>query len=726
MVPQRSSSGRRRLRGVARSLLLLAFLLASCSGHQDNLHVYCPPSNDLYGILRSQHNLKIVGYNSPILAAKGAGKGEAVLIVANDYPLKRVDLTAEFFALIKSKSLRVYLEYPCWLPGLQVGEPVKSAVDRAVINSSFFNGRPDSLSILVVNGLKYVPVTVKSAYMVAARVAGFDHALFGLPEKTSPLLFELPGYSVLVSTTGLSRPVRGRFAPQAEWGMVWKRILTYLLPEAKIKDITWTPVVRPFYAKSEKLLPGYQKKAVKSGIEWYGNAKMIVDNGNQGSYEAIMSVIDENGSQPIGTVKRGDCIGETAMAFASAGAVLSKENYTDISTNLLNYYLIHSTAAQNEWADSTNGAYGLIPWGITSYAWYRANYGDDNAREMMGIMVSSALNRTNQWDTILMRCLLAQLRTTGISGFRGDRIDLPEFTRNGWEYYFNRDIINLAPHFEAYLWACFLWAYDKTKYPLFLEKAEKAIDITMKNYPDGWSWTNGLAQEKARMILPLAWLVRVDDTPEHRAYLKRVAGDLLKLQDSTGAIREELGDLKMGRYPPPQSNEAYGTNEASLIGENGDRVSDLLYTTNFAFLGLHEAAFATGDKEIKAAEDKLAQFLCRIQVYSPTHPELHGGWFRSFDFGRYEHWGCNADLSWGAWCIESGWTQGWITTVLALREMNTSVWDLTRESQVAVGFEKMRRQMIPDSPHSPCPIAVDLTDIFRITEVGSRRFEDQF
>lgn len=703
MIPPKSVSCPRR-RGpffLALSSLSLLLLLIFCSRSKDTLHVFCSTTNDLFGILQFQKHLTIKRYDTPLQAVSQAGKGEAVLIAADAYPSRRVDLPVEFFSLVKSKRLRVYLEYPSFLPGIEVGEPVRSTVERAVINSAFFNPGPDSLSILVINGLTYVPADIKDGLIVAARVAGFDRAEFGLPEKISPILFELPGYSALVSTTSLSRLVTGRFAPQKDWAIVWKRILNYLMPGAEISDLTWTPVARPFYGRNEKLPPEYQKGAVQAGITWYNEANMIIDNGNEGSFEAILSVIDENGSQPVGMVKRGDCIGETAMAFASAGALFHNANYKSISANLLNYYLVRSTAAQNEWADSTHGAFGLIPWGITNYAWYRANYGDDNAREMMGIMVTSALNKTDQWDKILMRCLLAQLRTTGISGFRGDRIDLPEFAQNGWEYYFNRDMINLAPHFEAYLWACFLWAYDKTRYPLFLERAEKAINITLENYPDRWSWTNGLAQEKARMILPLAWLVRVNDTPEHRANLNRMVDDLLQLQDSSGAIREELGELKMGRYPPPQSNEAYGTNEASLIGKNGDLVSDLLYTTNFAFLGLHEAAMATGDPRIRAAENKLAQFLCRIQVYSPTHPELHGGWFRSFDYGRYEHWGCNADQGWGAWCIESGWTQGWITTVLALREMNTSVWDLTRGSGVAAGFGKLKRQMLPDLSNLP-------------------------
>ena len=73
-----------------------------------------------------------------------------------------------------------------------------------------------------------------------------------------------------------------------------------------------------------------------------------------------------------------------------------------------------------------------------------------------------------------------------------------------------------------------------------------------------------------------------------------------------------------------------------------------------------------------------------------------GGWFRAFDFGRWEHWGCNADHGWGAWAIESGWTQGWITSVLALRQMDTSLWDLTHASEIERHFERLRKRMIPD------------------------------
>ena len=237
-----------------------------------------------------------------------------------------------------------------------------------------------------------------------------------------------------------------------------------------------------------------------------------------------------------------------------------------------------------------------------------------------------------------------------------------------------------------------------TRLTSFLERAKTAIRMTMDAYPDDWRWTNGLQQERARMLLPLAWLVRVEDTPEHRQWLRRIAQDLLAFQDDCGAVREELGSAGKGSYAPPASNEAYGTTEAPQA--DGDPVCDLLYTTNFAFLGLHEAAAATGDTFYAEAEDRLAKFLCRIQIRSEDHPKLDGGWFRAFDFRRWEYWASSADLGWGAWSIESGWTCGWINAVLGMRRLKTSLWDLTAGSAIEHHFDKLHRLMFTETSES--------------------------
>ena len=122
----------------------------------------------------------------------------------------------------------------------------------------------------------------------------------------------------------------------------------------------------------------------------------------------------------------------------------------------------------------------------------------------------------------------------------------------------------------------------------------------------------------------------------------------------------------------------------------------MLYTVGFAFLGLNEASAATGEPYYRDAGDRLAGFLCRIQIRSDIHPELDGGWFRAFDINRWEFWASNADAGWGAWCIESGWSQSWITAVMALRQLKTSLWDISRNSAINLQFQNLRKEMLPD------------------------------
>ena len=200
------------------------------------------------------------------------------------------------------------------------------------------------------------------------------------------------------------------------------------------------------------------------------------------------------------------------------------------------------------------------------------------------------------------------------------------------------------------------------------------------------------------MLLPLAFLVRVEDTPEHRSWIDRIASDLLAQMQPCGAIRELMGPLESGDYPSPRSNEAYGTSEASLIQENGDPACDLLYTTNYAFLGLHETAAATGDPWLKQAEDRLADFLCRIQVRSTAHPYLDGVWMRGFDYDLWEYWGSSADLGWGAWSVEAGWTNTWIASVFAMRRLGETLFNLETAERMKGRFPKLLEEMCEERP----------------------------
>ncbi len=704
-------------------LLALPILVSAQPASAEPAFVFCcDAKNDLYRVMTADGN-DYPRFATPAEAVDNAPAGSGVLILADGYPERPTAVEPAVFDRALQKKLRLFVEYPAALPGVEVGAPRAAGVERAVVATPWFGEALPPGRILAVQGLHYVPLAGQSAHLVAARVAGFDTAVFGLPEATHPLLLEPRPGELLVATTCFSRFVRARYAPRDAWQSVWRAVLGWLDPSRPAPRLEWEPVVRPTYAREEPLPADAELQALRRGVQWFYDSKLLVHpdraaeierasqgaaprlptpppdapvgDGSLGILEGPMSVLLPGGGQEQSVVRRGDCHAESAMALAFGGRVLQNSHNTTVARNLLDYYLLTSDARRRERGDPEHGAYGLVAWGVSSPAWYRANYGDDNARLLLGTIATAALNDDDRWDEAAMMCLLANLRTAGQLGFRGDRIDLPELSRQGWKPLFLRRNVNYLPHMEAYLWACYLWAYERTGYELFLDRAKTAIGMTMAQYTDGWTWMNGLAQEKARILLPLAWLVRVDDTPEHRAWLRQAVDGVVALQDASGAIREELGRPGRGRYPPPRSNEAYGTTEASLIQANGDPVADLLYTTNFAFLGLHEAA-AAGDRQAAEAADKLAAFLCRVQIESPSQPSLDGGWFRAFDFDRWEHWGSNADHGWGAWAIESGWTQGWIVSVLAMRQMDTSLWDLTRDVNVRRHFPRLREQMLPD------------------------------
>jgi hypothetical protein len=387
------------------------------------------------------------------------------------------------------------------------------------------------------------------------------------------------------------------------------------------------------------------------------------------------------------------------MALAIRGELDRDNRSQTVASNLLDFIFLHSLLSQGPRANPNSPSYGLLGWGLENST--GVYYGDDNARAILGALGTAAALKTGDWDDSILRCILGNFRTTGPSGYRKARIEEPELQAQGWAYFWQKSRGNWggmrnSPHYQAYLWADYLWLYDKTHFAPLLERTEKAIRYQMSLYPDHWDHEGGRFEtERCRMLLPLAWLVRVSDTPEHRRWLGIMVHYILGIQDASGAIPQHV-------LRPGGSNEEYGTAECPLIYDNGDPCTDLLYAANFGFIGLHEAVAATGNPEWRRAEDRLADFMVRIQVRS-SHAELEGAWFHGFDFRRWDFWGSNGDIGWGVWCTETGWTQGWIVAALALREMKTSFWDFTSHSRIGKLMPEWRPRMMPDDSLSPPP-----------------------
>jgi hypothetical protein len=687
----------------------------------------CSIDNDVYrAVTDGGANCRRVSNPSDAITAAEPGSG--VLLLSDAYPDRPVLLPGELMKQAGAKNLRVYAEFASHTA--LSGNPRFAEWHRAVVTSPFFGRSLPALRILSAHQCQYLaiqPPAEATPHLVMARVAGFDTAVFGIPQKdVHALLFEEEGGRILTATTQLSRFITARYAPFTAWSTVWEAILSWVVRAESPIRLKASPDVRPAYPAVVRLPDDGERRAFSRGVDWYRQAHLFihpswahkldeagqysdrvgpaptndlpVGDGSLGMLEGHSSGVLPSGSQHMRWYIRADCVGETAMVYSLAHRVNGKAEDGRIASNLLDFLMFHSKMTSGSRMDPDSPSYGLIGWNEASkyhddMDGYDVYYGDDNARCLLGVLATMATSREFRWQERFWLAVLANFRLVGTNGHLVARIDQKPLQANGWKHYAQASTVLHDMNYEAYPWALFLWAFANTGYQPFLAKVLKGVSLTMEAYPARWRWADSFTAHQARILLPLAWLVRVHDTTETRSWLNRVATDLLDRQHSSGAIREWTGERSAGIQMAPASNDEYGTGEGPVIQNNGDPASDLLYTMNFAFIGLHEAYAATNQKLYQAAEDRIAEFLVRAQVCSKRHREFDGAWFRAFDFDKWDYWASNSDAGWGAWCTESGWSQSWISTVFALRLMKRSLWDVVSAVPKYTAFDRLRDGM---------------------------------
>ncbi len=664
--------------------------------------VWCvaAPDNDLATLLKKEgFVLKRAEDNSTLL--KRAPKGAAVLLLG-DGSSQVQQLSQDELDLIQQKQLRVFADFML-LPGA-TAETHVAGFERVVVTEK--TGSLNPMDLLTVNRARYFEAQPVRPVMVLARVAGFDDAVFGLEDTPTHPLVDCPLENLYVSTACLSEFSKLRLMPENRWQAFWEAMLSELTGR-EVRFETWPTRVWPAYSAHQQLPDTAKVHAVRKGVDWFWSGHFLVHpswkadylekyqsteppvgpelpddaltgDGSLGILEGHCSAINTDGHQTYRYSLRTDVHGESAMALTLAGRLLGQERYNQVAHNLIDYALKESTVGPR--SDPSSPLYGLVSWGFSTDYQRGVYYGDDNARFLLGALLAAHLLKEHCWDGKLRAAIDANFETTGMDGFRGPRLEERDILNNGREFYQKRHLVDPHPHYESWMWAVYLWLYSQTGEQKYLDLSEKGISQTMAVYPDGWRWTNGIQQERGRMVLPLAWLYRISPTDEHKAWLNRIVADLKANQAECGAIREELGDPSKGDFGGPRRNADYGGNEAPLIYKNGDPVADMLYTSNFAFFGLNEAARATGDPAIREMTERLADFLVRIQACSQSAPGVDGAWFRAFNYRDWNWWASNADAGWGNLSTLTGWIQSWIVGTLAMMQMNTSYWELTQKA----------------------------------------------
>lgn len=689
----------------------------SCS--PQNIYVCADQENDLCKQLERE-GYKVHLYKDELKAVTEAPEGSGVLILPTDYPEKGIGLSQEIIDIIQRKKLRCYAEYVNRIGNEQLSDkPLELKLERAVIvKDKLLGDSLPAMSILGLNRSFIFPIENRESLMVTAKVVGLDRAELGLENTPhSPLLF-FYSERLLLSSSKLSSFATGRFTPEYKWKQVFEYIIGWVCgSEKSIHFKNWLTYVNPMYKEKEKLPLDARKKSIQRGINWFFNGHFMLSeesfpiykkyetdwpygpglnlglkngNGSMGVLEGHGSIIHSDGKQDYRYWLRNDVQGEVALAMHLAGTYLQDSAYYKIAGNIMAFAF--NAYTQGIRGDIKNPNYGLMSW-TTMYP--DIYYGDDNARALLGYILANAELQNKDWDRKIVECIIANFRTSSKQGYKGSPgMSAQEIEKKGWNYYYEMDYINPHPHFESWIWACYLWLYDKTGYLPLLEKAKTGISTTMAAYPAKWHWTNGIQQERGRMILPLAWLVRIDPSAEHKKWLNMIIDDLLKSQVVCGAIQEQMGDPSLNFVGEVKKNEDYGKYEAPLIYRNGDPVSDMLYTTNFAFFGLNEAVELTGNPSHRKALDRISDFLIRIQVSSGKYGDIDGAWFRAFNYQNWDYWADNADNGWGAWCTLTGWIQSWIVGTQMLIDMETTYWDLTKESVTGNCIEDVVKEML--------------------------------
>ena len=171
----------------------------SASGRiSPNLQIVARPDNDLINVLEN-NEIPFNRVDNIKEAIEIAPVGSGIMVLADNYPLSRTIMDSSMFNAASAKNLRVYIEYPSMLAGMNLGETAYielgeygAVVERTVVSSDAFGPELPKMSILEMKDCHYVPVSAKSPHLVLARVEGYNRAVYGLPEKTKPLLFEHP------------------------------------------------------------------------------------------------------------------------------------------------------------------------------------------------------------------------------------------------------------------------------------------------------------------------------------------------------------------------------------------------------------------------------------------------------------------------------------------------------------------------------------------------------
>ena len=413
-------------------------------------------------------------------------------------------------------------------------------------------------------------------HLVLAKVAGFTSAVFTLNgTKTLPVLVSPAHHpGLMLSALPLSSARRARYSPIQSWIKLWRDLLRWLMFHDRNASaavwtdaVQWRAVVEPSFTATEPLPASATKAAVQRSLKWThttsgllatpealtvatdlglwtqgllkggwpselaplsGNGvKAASGNGSSGVFEAFLSAIQPRSGGGLGgplstqltrPIIRTDCVGEAAGGLAvGSWAEFSDPKAKATAKNLLDFLFFNSSAAA-AWPrnDPSSAVGGTLLWGTNVQPPHASTiYADDQCRIGMAVAFAGAVMGETRWDESLMHLVLGNVRLMNAAGYFHSSITADAVVQQGWRHFFTDTSHNENNYYQSAGRAMMLMAHVLTcdETGLFLNRTKAGLASTMQAYYQrDWVCQVGLTSESARVLLPLAWLVRIEDT----------------------------------------------------------------------------------------------------------------------------------------------------------------------------------------------------------------------
>ncbi len=399
------------------------------------------------------------------------------------------------------------------------------------------------------------------------------------------------------------------------------------------------------------------KEALRKNLDWFNNSGvMIPEDGKWGVAERVLNTVDnsakekvyrsfpawtENDGFSIIEQRRADCNFEVAALFLMASEIFNDDVYYTKAENILDFLYFRSGLLNRE-----NDAYPLGAWNWSHIKWNDMIWFDDNGWNcFLQLLIAEkypeldAKYQMTEWALKLADCMTEGFNRT----FGKNHPDLPQHWLDPEGIWKGR--LDL-PHWGSLVCMALAMAYKVKPEPAY----KKAIFTYHKYLLENRD--NFIVSEDAYAVMDAIISANLlPDEPLHQDLAKYFLAKLTaKIDPATGNIPAEHAEAPIGPH-----------------------LADMIYTVNWALLGLQLAA-ADYDDEYRDAFEKVLRLVIEIQDDSPLK-QYCGCWRGMYDI-RAGQWGGGDCYEGGAGSIYTGWTNAPISWVLAFEILNNSLLKL--------------------------------------------------